>query len=388
MPSLPWRVSVRSAARQHDFALVRRVARSLRDLARDRSLDGRGRGTPERSKALSDRASARTRPFEPIGDRRFRILSLDGGGIKGTFTASVLATIEEMSDKNVAEHFDLIVGTSTGGIIALALGLGLPAHRIRDLYVKNGPQIFGATGVRGSFRRFFRAKHDSRRLREALNGEFGARRLGESTTRLVIPSFNVVSGAVHLFKTSHHPRFKRDYLWKVKDVAMATSAAPTYFSIFHHEESGLRLVDGGVWANNPVAVGVNEAIGVLGCARDGIEVLSIGTTGAPFHVKPKKRHGGLLGWGRGSIRLLMEAQTQGMAGLAHAITQHDRRLLRIDPTVAPGRFSLDDPKQISELGAVGEEAAKHAERRVHEHFLDEPAPTFEPYRVLSAETRS
>ena len=240
---------------------------------------------------MSGKASYDTRPFEPIGDNRFRILSLDGGGIKGTFTASVLATMEEMSGKSIPEYFDLIVGTSTGGIVALALGLGLPAHQIRDLYVHDGPRIFHATGVRGSFRRFFWAKHDSGRLRKALNGEFGARRLGESTTRLVIPSFNVVSGDVHLFKTSHHPRFKRDYLWKVKDVAMATSAAPTYFSIFHHEESGLRLVDGGVWANNPVAVGVNEAIGVLGCTPDGIEVLSIGTTGAPFHVKPKKRHG-------------------------------------------------------------------------------------------------
>ena len=229
MPALPWRVSVRPAARQHDSTLVRRVARSLRDLARNRSLDGRGCGTPKRSKALSDRASGRTRPFEPIGDRRFRILSLDGGGIKGTFTASVLATIEEMTEKNVAEHFDLIVGTSTGGIIAIALGLGLPAGKIRDLYVNDGPQIFHATGVRGSLLWVLRAKYDSSRLRGALDQLFEDRLLGESATRLVIPSFDVASSDVHLFKTAHHPRFKRDYRWKAKDVAMATSAAPTYF---------------------------------------------------------------------------------------------------------------------------------------------------------------
>ena len=337
---------------------------------------------------MSDKESSDTRPFEPIGDNRFRILSLDGGGIKGTFTASVLATIEEMSEKSIPEYFDLIVGTSTGGIIALALGLGLPAYRVRDLYVNDGPRIFDATGVRGSFLRFFRAKHDSRRLGVALNGEFGTRRLGESTTRLVIPSFDVASGDVHLFKTSHHPRLKRDYRWKAKDVAMATSAAPTYFSIFHHKESGLRLVDGGVWANDPVMVGVTEAIGVLGCAPKRIEVLSVGTTKSPFHVKSKKRHSGLLGWGRGSVRLLLEGQMQGMAGLAHAITQQDEQLLRVNATVRRGRFSMDDAKQIDELLGLGERTARHAERLVNERFLDEPAPAFEPYRVLPAEARS
>lgn len=331
---------------------------------------------------MSDRAATHTRPFEPIGDRRFRILSLDGGGIKGTFTASVLATIEEMSEKTIAEHFDLIVGTSTGGIIAIALGLGLPAGTIRDLYVNDGPRIFRATGVRGSLLRSIRAKHDSSRLRVALGHVFGDRLLGESATRLVIPSFDVASGDVHLFKTAHHPRFKRDYRWKAKDVAMATSAAPTYFSIFHHEESGLRLVDGGVWASNPVAVGVNEAIGVLGCQPDRIDVLSVGTTTSPFHVKGKKREAGWLGWARVTIPLLLEAQARGMAGLAHAVTQHDQQLIRIDPTVARGRFSLDDAKEIPDLGAVGERAARHMEGRVNERFLDELAPAFEPYSTV------
>ena len=331
---------------------------------------------------MNDALPTEARPFEPIGDRRFRILSLDGGGIRGTFTASVLATIEEMSQKSIPEHFDLIVGTSTGGIVALALGLGFSARRIRDLYVDDGPRIFAATGVRGSCLRMFRAQHDSRGLRDALNEVFGDRRLGESATRLVIPSFDVASGDVHLFKTSHHPRFKRDYRWKAKDVAMATSAAPTYFSIFHHEESGLRLVDGGVWANNPVAVGMSEAIGVLGCSPSRIEVLSVGTTASPFHVKPKKRHAGVLGWGRGLIRLLLEAQTLGMAGLTHAITEHDERLLRIDSVVQRKRFKMDDSKHIRELRGLGEQVARRKERFVNERFLDERAPTFEPYRVL------
>lgn len=220
-----------------------------------------------------------------------------------------------------------------------------------------------------------------------------------SATRLVIPSFDVASGDVHLFKTPHHPRFKRDYRWKAKDVAMATSAAPTYFSIFHHEQSGLRLVDGGVWANNPVAIGMSEAIGVLGCSPSRIEVLSVGTTASPFHVKLKKRRAGVLGSGRGLIRLLLEAQTVGMTGLTHSITEHDQRLLRIDSVVQWKRFKMDDSKQIQELCPLGERVARHNERLVNERFLEEGHPAtaphvthrveidpFQPFSVVRAES--
>lgn len=161
-----------------------------------------------------------------------------------------------------------------------------------------------------------------------------------------------------------------------------------WLSIFHHRESGLRLVDGGVWANNPVAVGVNEAIGVLSCQFDRIDVLSIGTTTSPFHLKPKKQEAGRLGWARVTIPLLLEAQARGMAGLAHVVTQHEERLIRIDPMVAPGRFSLDDAQQISDLRAVGERAARHLGVLVNERFLDEPAPAFEPYSTVPVDSIS
>src|SRR5262249_40387630 len=79
---------------------------------------------------------------EALGDTTFRILSLDGGGIKGTFTASVLATWEKLTGLKLAEHFDLIAGTSTGGILALGLGMGLSADDILKFYVDRGPTVF------------------------------------------------------------------------------------------------------------------------------------------------------------------------------------------------------------------------------------------------------
>ena len=72
-----------------------------------------------------------------------RILAIDGGGIKGVFPTSVLATLEDSTGENIANYFDLIVGTSTGGIIALGLGLGLSAKEILAFYEESGPLIFG-----------------------------------------------------------------------------------------------------------------------------------------------------------------------------------------------------------------------------------------------------
>src|SRR4051794_2714465 len=180
----------------------------------------------------------------------FRILTIDGGGIKGVFAASFLAEVEDSIDGPLTDHFDLIAGTSTGGIIALGLGLGLSARQILDFYESNGQLIFRGSGRR-RLRQLVMAKHDSRKLEEALVDVFGERRLGESTTRLLIPSMNLESGAVHVFKTAHHPRFERDYKLRAVDVALATAAAPTYFRT-HRLPSGSPLVDGGLWANNPM----------------------------------------------------------------------------------------------------------------------------------------
>ena len=310
---------------------------------------------------------------------RFRILSLDGGGIKGTFSAAFLATLERLTGESVVRHFDLIAGTSTGGIIALALGLGLRAEEVLEFYLEKGPRIFPVTGIRRrALRHWVQSKHRVDSLRTAVSEIFGNRKLGESQTRLVIPSFDAVSGDIKLFKTAHHPRFKLDYKLRASDVALATSAAPTYFPVFHSSD-GSRFIDGGVWANNPVAVAVSEAVGMLGVVPHVIEVLSVGTTTEPFHVPKRLVSGGLLSWVRPGRRLLMQAQEAGSAGLAHAITEHTKRLVRINETTAPGRFRLDGSVAIDELRSLGHRAAARAEREVGPRFLDQHVSAFVPY---------
>ena len=133
-------------------------------------------------------------------------------------------------ERNVADYFDLIVGTSTGGIIALGLGLGLSAKELLAFYEERGPTIFkGNRGLRW-LRWLGTSKYSSTPLENALRSCFGDKRLGDSKKRLVIPSLNLENGEVYVYKTAHHPRLERDYKEKAVEVALKTAAAPTYFS--------------------------------------------------------------------------------------------------------------------------------------------------------------
>jgi len=208
---------------------------------------------------------------------RFQILSLDGGGIKGIFSAAVLAAIEEDLNTSVADHFDLIAGTSTGGIIALGLGLGLSARELVDFYLDEGPKIFRNWLGLGRLRRWTRSKFRSGALEAALRKRFKEKLLGDSSRRLVIPAYNLGENDVYIFRTAHHSRLARDYKVPAWQVAMATSAAPTYFPCVRSVDS-LRLVDGGVWANNPTLVAVIEAHATLGVPLEHIRVFSLGTS--------------------------------------------------------------------------------------------------------------
>src|SRR5687768_16236358 len=118
---------------------------------------------------------------EPRTPQRFQILALDGGGLKGLFAAAVLAEFERDLKVSLVDHFDLICGTSTGGLIALGLGAGMTPAEIVDFYVTTGPQIFPR---RSWMRQVFSAKHEPGPLRAALEEIFGDRVLRDSKKRL------------------------------------------------------------------------------------------------------------------------------------------------------------------------------------------------------------
>lgn len=110
----------------------------------------------------------------------FRILSIDGGGIKGVFPASFLAALRADLPCPIADYFDLIAGTSTGGIIAIGLGLGLSAEELLEFYKAEGPAIFPPSAASGWIRHWFVSKYRPEPLREALQKAIGGKILGDS----------------------------------------------------------------------------------------------------------------------------------------------------------------------------------------------------------------
>jgi hypothetical protein len=314
-----------------------------------------------------------------------RVLCIDGGGIKGVFPSSFLSTIEESIGCPVAEHFDLIVGTSTGGIIALGLGLGLSASDLLRFYQERGPSIFNGNGKLRFLRQLVRAKYSPEALRQCLSDVFGSRRLGESRKRLVIPSFNVETGEVHVWKTAHHPRLERDYLHSAVEVALSTGAAPTYFPTYK-AQSSTPLIDGGVWANNPVAIAIVEAIGILGWQASELRILSLGCTTAPFDIDWGRSHSlGMLGWATKITDLFMTAQSVSAIGMAQHLLPDRNNLVRISPTVGKNRFELDRVNEIPSLRGLGDFEARKALPQLRPMFFSGPVlEDFTPCHNLDA----
>lgn len=313
----------------------------------------------------------------PGEGRPFQILSLDGGGLKGLFSAAILAELEADLHTSIADHFDLIVGTSTGGLIALGLGMGIPPAEMVTFYVTDGPKIFG----RGRRWPILRAKHQASRLRAALEVQFGTRQLWESSVRLVIPSYSLDSNDVYLFKTPHHPRLIRDYKERVVDIALATSAAPTFLPVARLRNN--RLVDGGLWANNPALVGVVEAHSMLGAELSQIRVLSLGTTEAVEHLSSRLDNGGLLPWARKGKGVLLRAPTVGAFHMVEHLVPREN-VARIDASVPDGLFGLDNIDS-SRVRALAEDIARRQSEAITPYLKHVPAE-YTPMRTDPAVT--
>lgn len=304
----------------------------------------------------------------------FQILSLDGGGIKGLFSAAVLAHLEEDLNMNITDHFDLIVGTSTGGIISLGLGMGMRPREIVHFYVNKGPDIFPRKWF-GGLKRVFRSKFNPGPLEEAVKECFRDKRLADSRKRLVIPSYNIGDNDVYLFKTPHHERLKRDFKVPAWKVAMATSAAPTYFPSFQDVDH-IRLVDGGVWANNPVLVGIAEAVSMLDVPLQAIRVFSLGTTDEVKRRSCRLDCGGLLRWKTDAIDVILRGQSIGAFTQAQHLLGKEK-VFRLDPKVPDGLFALD---KLSEDGLLSKAAheSRHLSPRFEQMFRGHTAPEFTP----------
>jgi uncharacterized protein len=236
-----------------------------------------------------------TKTHNQISPPSFNVLALSGGGFRGLYTAKIIADIEESIKVPIATKFDLITGTSIGGILALALALEIPAARMVDLFVKHGNEIFSK---RFSLLGLLRAPYSSEPLKKLLLDEslFGSRLLGASLHPVIVPSINYTTGQAVVFKTPHNIDLRRDHLIPLVDVALATSAAPGYFP--RHLYANSQYVDGGLYANAPAALGVHEATEYFNISTEAVRVLSIGTMSSRFTVDARRTpNGGAFDWG-------------------------------------------------------------------------------------------
>jgi len=314
-------------------------------------------------------------------ERAFKILSLDGGGIKGLYTAELLRRCEVTFGKGelVARHFDMIAGTSTGGIIALGLGLGIPTAEILAFYRDDGRRIFPPLPRHwvGKARQLWRwalgPKLNHEELDSALKHRFEDHLLGCSMTRLVIPAFMVPKTEVAVFKTDHHEDFRNDHLTPMWKVARSTSAAPTYLKGLEHEESGRIFIDGGVWANNPAMIAVVDALSAYDLSFDQILILSIGTGNPPFELRKPAVFLGLVAW-REIIKAAMFLTTDNSTAQVKLLLGPDQ-CLRLEPDGADAVIEMDDYDQA--LARLPRLAAEHFDinhERIAQYFSTTVGP--------------
>lgn len=320
-----------------------------------------------------------------------RILSIDGGGIRGVFPAAFLAGLEENLDAPIGKYFDLIAGTSTGGILAIGLAMGISASDLLKMYETNGPNIFGKnesgainylSKMWNNIKRVRKSKYDSDPLRHAIRQAIGDRLIGEAGTRLLVPAWQPNARCGYVYKTAHHPRLRTDYKRPAIDAALATAAAPTYFPR-HISKDGIGLVDGGVWANNPVGMAAVEAITVLNWPRESISILSIGCLQETYYI-PK--NSGIGDVGLKAIKLFMDGQSFGAIGTAKLIVgdDHERKALyRVDHTVPESIFKLDDTSKIEDLIGIGKTKARNDFPILEKVFFHSKAAEFVPFHQLS-----
>jgi len=318
----------------------------------------------------------------------FRVLSLDGGGMRGLYTATVLDTLARhfesrrgLATLDIGKGFDLIVGTSTGGILAAALAHGQPLKRVMDLYRVEGLKIFTDPMpdtaqrlklFRWLWRNKSKAANPNDHLRSVLESFFEDETMGQLYQRrqigLCIPTVKAELQTTKVFKTPHISRFTVDANYRLVDVCMATSAAPIFLpmvDIADPKAHGQTFVyaDGGLWANNPVLVGILEALEITASSKRPIQVLSVSTCAAPEGelIKPGDENFGFMQWRAGTkiVSLSMNAQAAGCEYMARLFQERLREHGR-DITVTRLRSSSLSADQMRwmRLDAASPEALR------------------------------
>jgi hypothetical protein len=309
---------------------------------------------------------------------RFRILCVDGGGIRGLISALVIAEFERLLQQKdgpaarIADYFHLFAGTSTGGLISLALTRPDPApsSELAGFYTEDGPKVFHRDLLRKLRTGWgtLGAKYSDEPLREAVLDRLGDGRLAEATRDLLVTSYDMTKREPFFFKR-WKAQTEPSWNFPAVDAALSTAAAPTYFPC--HELDGRALVDGGVFAANPTIAAIAEALGrnsdpPAELNLNEMLVVSIGTGEFNTGFPPSQVRGwGDLGWIAGGgdespiLSAMMGGASDGTDYWAHMLLNHEPGKPR--PTAeAIGRGERYYRFQVNLRGAVEMDDASRA----------------------------
>ena len=303
---------------------------------------------------------------EPVPER-VNILSIDGGGIRGLIPALVLAEFERRSGRPTADLFDLIAGTSTGGILACALAKpdALSAERLVDLYQDEGPKIFDRTVWQRihSVEGLADEKYDDDGLEDALGRYLGEARLRDTVTDVLIPSYDTERRRPEFFKSARAREDpSRDFA--LRAVARATSSAPTYF------EPALLgdrpLIDGGVFAVNPGMCAVAEVMRYTPGAEVVLVSLGTGQLTRPFPYEAVSDWG-LVQWARPLIDVVFDGASDVVD---YQLTQllGEERFFRFQTELTTASDDLDNATELNlrALRLTGERLIAERERDLNQ----------------------
>lgn len=334
-----------------------------------------------------------------------KILSIDGGGVKGLYAATVLDKLEKTYGVSITEKVDIISGTSIGGIIALGLACGKRPSEIMEFFDHHGPKIFKPNYIwlkciKKALGAFFCSVYSDKALVTACKDFFGKIKMGDLATEsypklsVCIPTSNLITGSNRVFKTSHHESFSRDQHYFVWQVALATSAAPYYFPVAEVETANGSefYVDGGLWGNNPSMVAVTEALSYLSCQKnqheevslDKIALFSLGNIPEPVgEAKVRFRSRSLIAWNlklvtlpltfqaegaHNMVRLLLELNDGNYFRIEHQnLSSNQKKLIGLDKA---GKASMELLKSLASRDAETHTSPGSRGAEFYKHFFD------------------
>jgi uncharacterized protein len=295
----------------------------------------------------------------------YRVLALDGGGIRGLIAAEVLREIETQMGCRISEMFDLIAGTSTGGILALGLTKPAPSGRPQftaadmcELYLKEGQEIFPHSIFQEvkTLHGLADARYPAAPIERILAQRFGQTMLSEALNEVVIPSYDLTAPGPFFFKRWYT---EQDSSWDVPVafVARATSAAPTYFDPavlpYPHGGGDHALVDGGTFANNPTLCGYVDALRFKKERTERVMVVSVGTGlppqtpgSGPIPIEANDvKDFGLLRWARPILEVVLDGVPKTVEYQMQAICSANSSALeyyRLQSDLPTASHALDD----------------------------------------------